>query len=200
MRLLEGGEWQRSTSHVLSFSTSVLLFRGFAMQISSPFGHWCFVRKEKWSCFVDQLSVVPYLFCFSPLFLSRRFLLLFFSTTLNWAAKKKRKKGVEKINREAQSDPVVSMRFSLKHLRKSIWVAEEWDQTVPSHFWSCQFKVPIEQRGEGGGAVVGSYRHLALTFCLRSCPLKVGLFSLSHSEAQCRATVWLTTNPLWYLY
>lgn len=53
------GEWRRSTSHVLSFSTSVLLFRGVAMQISLPFGYRCFVRKEKWSCFGDRLSVVP---------------------------------------------------------------------------------------------------------------------------------------------
>lgn len=43
--------------------------------------------------------------------------------------------------------------------------------------------------GAGGGAAVGSYRHLALTFCLRPCPLKVGLFSLSRSEAQRRAAV-----------
>lgn len=169
------------------------------MQISSPFGYWCFVRKEKWSCFVDQLSVVSYRFFSPPSFFHADFFLNFFF--LPWTGlPRKREKKEWKINREAQSDPVVSMRFSLKHLRKSIWVAEEWDQTVPSHFWSCQFKVPIEQRGRGGGAVVGSYRHLALTFCLRSCPLKVGLFSLSHSEAQCRATVWLTTNPLWYLY
>lgn len=40
---------------------------------------------------------------------------------------------------------------------------------------------PHRAEGEGGGAVVGGgYRHLALTFCLCSCPLKVGLFSLSH--------------------
>lgn len=186
------GMTERSTSHVLSFSTSVLLFRGVAMQNSLPFGFWCFVRKEEWSCFVDQLSVAQYLF--SPLSFTQLF--------LPWTGlpRKKEKKKEWKINREAQSDPIVSMRFSFKHLRKSIWVAEEWDQTVPSHFWSCQFKVPIEQRGRKGEPWLGGYRHLALTFCLRSCPLKVGLFSLSHSEAQCRATVWLTMNPLWYLY
>lgn len=161
---------------------------------------FCQKRKVELFCGSAFCSAVSFLFLPPLSFTQISSFFFFFSTTLNWAAKKKRKKGAEKINREAQSDPVVSMRFSLKHLRKSIWVAEEWDQTVPSHFWSCQFKVPIEQRGEGGGAVVGSYRHLALTFCLRSCPLKVGLFSLSHSEAQCRATVWLTTNPLWYLY
>ena len=116
------GVTQRSTSHVLSFSTSVLLFRGFAMQISLPFGYWCFVRKEEWSCFVDQLSVVRYLFFFFfffPSFFRTAFFSLFLFT-LNWAAKKKREKKKKKewkINREAQSDPIVSMRFSLKHLR-----------------------------------------------------------------------------------
>lgn len=54
------GEWRRSTSHILSFFTSVLLFRGVAMQISLPFGYQCFVGKVKWSCFADRLSVVPY--------------------------------------------------------------------------------------------------------------------------------------------
>lgn len=134
---------ERSTSHVVSFSTSVLLFRGFAMQISLPFGYWCFVRKEERSCTVDQLSVALF-----SLFLSRSF--------FPWTRlPRKREKKERKINREAQSDPIVSVRFSLKHLRKRIWVLEEWDQTVPSHFWSCQFKVPIEQRGKEGGAVVG---------------------------------------------
>lgn len=46
------------------------------------------VLSEEWSCFVDQLSVVQYLF--SPLFLSRSFF------TLNRAAKKRRKKRSEK--------------------------------------------------------------------------------------------------------
>lgn len=48
----------------------------------------------------------------------------------------------------------------------------------------------VPRLGRGGG-----YRHLALTLCLCSCPLKVGLFSLSHSEAQFRATIWLATTP-----
>lgn len=96
MLLLEGREWQRSTSHVLSFSTSVLLFRGSAMQISLPFGYWCFVKEEKWSCFADQLSVVQY-----PPPLS--FTQIFFFFTLNWAAKKKRKKGLKKKNQQRGS-------------------------------------------------------------------------------------------------
>lgn len=107
------GEWRRSTSHVLSFSTSVLLFRGVAMQISLPFGYRCFVRKEKWSCFGDRLSVVPPSTPHPPppippprsFFPVDFFFFKYF--TLNWAAKKKE----WKINREAQSDPVVSVRF-----------------------------------------------------------------------------------------
>lgn len=48
------------------------------------------------------------------------FPLFFFIFALNRAAKKKRRKkgvkeGEKKINREAQSDPVVSMRLPLKH-------------------------------------------------------------------------------------
>lgn len=163
-----------------------------------------FCQKRRVELFCGSAFCSAVSFFSLSLFLSRSFLFFF---TLNRAAKKEREKKEWKINREAQSDPIVSMRFSLKHLRKSIWVAEEWDQTVPSHFWSCQFKVPIEQRERGEGSWRGGgvpwlvgYRHLALTFCLRSCPLKVGLFSLSHSEAQGRATVWLTANPLWYLY
>lgn len=139
------GMTERSTSHVLSFSTSVLLFRGSAMQISLPFGYWCFVREEEWSCSADQLSVA-----LLSLLLSRSF--------FPWTKlPRKREKSSEKST-EARSDPIVSVRFSLKHLRKRIWVLEERDQTVPSHFWSCQFKVPIEQRRVvrwWWGAVVG---------------------------------------------
>lgn len=96
------GEWWRSTSHVLSFSTSVLVFRGIAMQISLPFGYRCFVVKEKWSCFADRFSVVSYpplpLPPHPTLFFS--FALIFFYTyfTLNWAAKK-REKGVKNQQR-----------------------------------------------------------------------------------------------------
>lgn len=145
------GMTERSTSHVLSFSTSVLLFRGFAMQISLPFGYWCFVKKKKsgvvlWIAFCSVLSFfLPLLFLYTAFF----FFLFYLEPGCQ---ERQKKKELKKIYREARSDPIVSMRFSLKHLRKSIWVAEEWDQTVPSHFWSCQFKVPVEHgRGEGGG-------------------------------------------------
>lgn len=93
----------------------VLLFRRVAMQIYLPFGYQRFVRKEKWSCFADQLSVVPYTptppkspppLPPLPVFLSCSFFKKIYFT-LNWAAKKNE----WKINREAQSDPVVSVRF-----------------------------------------------------------------------------------------
>lgn len=107
------GEWRRSASHVLSFSTSVLLFRGVAMQISLPFGYRCFVWKEKWRMF----SVVPYPpstshtlthpFAFALIFF---FFLFFWSLPWTGLPRKEGKKQW-KINREAQSDPVVSVRF-----------------------------------------------------------------------------------------
>lgn len=184
------GTTERSTSHVLSFSTSVLLFRGFTMQISLPFGYWCFVRKEEWSCFVDQLSVA----LFPPL--------SFTQLSLPWTAlPREGEKRERKINREAQSDPIVSVRFSFKAF-------EETHLSVGGMRPNCSQSLlilPVQsphRAGGGGGGVpwLGRYRHLALTFCLRLCPLKVGLFSLSHSEARRRATVWLTTKPLWYLY
>lgn len=123
-------------------------------------------------------------------------LIFFLYFTLNWAAKKKKgEKRSEKSTERLNQTQWCLWGLPFKHLKKSIWVAEEWDQTVPSHFWSCHFKVPMERRERDGGAVVGSCRHLALTSHLHSCPLKLGLFSLNCSEARRSATVWLTSNP-----
>lgn len=197
------GEWQRSTSHVLSFSTSVLLFRGIAMQISLPFGYRCFVVKEK-CCFVDWFSVVPYpplpLYSHShpyihptPFFLLNWFFLNIYFT-LNWAAKKKRKKGVKNQQRGSiRPSSVCEVSFS------SIWrKASEWRKNetklFPVTFDPASSK-SMWSGGRGTGVPWLGYRHLALTSRLHLCPLKLGLFSLNCSEAWRRATVWLTTNP-----
>ena len=73
-------------------------------------------EKEEWSCFVDQLSVVQYLFF--PSFFHAAFFFFFF--TLNWAAKKKRKKGVKNQQRGSiRSNSVYEVFFKAfeeKHL------------------------------------------------------------------------------------
>lgn len=131
------GEWRRSTSHVLSFSTSVLLFRGVAMQISLPFGYRCFVRKEKWSCFGDRLSVVPYphhhrlpFLPSHPLVLS--FLLFFFFLNIFYLELGCQEKGMKNQQRGSiRSSSVCEVSLS------SIWrKASEWrrNETKPFPF------------------------------------------------------------------
>lgn len=126
------GEWQRSASHVLSFSTSVLLFRGIAMQISLPFGYRCFVVKEKWSCFVDRFFCCavsthptplplpppphPFFFPFALIF----FIYIFFPWT--GLPRKRGKKGVKNQQR-GSIRPSSVCEVSLS----SIWrKASEW--------------------------------------------------------------------------
>lgn len=171
----------------VSFSLEVLPCRS-----PCPLATDVLSKKKSESCFGDRLSVVLYP---APHRTPSVFLSCWFKKIyifyLELGCQEKGMKNQQRLN-QIQS---CLWGFPFKHLKKSIWVAEEWDQTVPSHFWSCQFKVPMEWRERDGGAVVGSYRHLALTFRLHSCPLKLGLFSLNRSEARRRATVWLTTNP-----
>ena len=76
---------------------------------------FCRERKVELFCrsvFCSALPTHPTLpphpfFSFALIF----FFFLYYYFTLNWAAKKKNEKSGEKINREAQSDPVVSVRF-----------------------------------------------------------------------------------------
>lgn len=146
------------------------------------------VLSEKKSGVVLWISFLQCSIFFSPLFLLRSFF------TLNWAAKKKRKKGVKNQQRGSiRSNSVYEVffkGFEEKHLSGG-GMRPNCSQSL----LILPVQSPHRAEGEGGGcrgcvcACVWGYRHLALTFCVRSCPLKVGLFSLSHSEAQCRATV-----------
>lgn len=147
--------WQRGVL-LMSFHFQPVSFSLEALPCRSPCPLATDVWQEKRSGVVLWI-VVCHLFLLSLCFFYAFFFLflffLFFFFTLNQAAKKARgrKKWHKEINTEAQSDPVASMRVSWKHLWKGIWVAEERDQNVSSHFWSCQFKVPTERRGVGGG-------------------------------------------------
>lgn len=112
MLLLEGGEWQRGVLLMsFHFSTSVLLFRGFAMQISLPFGYWCFVKKEELFC--------GSAFCSAFLFFLSRSFSFFFSYLEPSCQEKEEKKNQQRGSIRSNS---VYEVFSLKHLRKSIWV------------------------------------------------------------------------------
>lgn len=199
------GEWQRSASHVLSFSTSVLLFRGIAMQISLPFGYRCFVVEEKWSCFVDRFfccavsthptptpAPTPAAHLFFSLLHWFFFIYIFF---LELGCQEKEGKKEWKINREAQSDPVVSVRFPFQAFEEKHLSGGGMRPNCSQSLLILPVQSPRGAEGEGQGGVAGSYRHLAMTSRLHSCPLKLGLFSLNCSEARRRATVWLTTNP-----
>lgn len=147
---------------------------------------FCQKRKVELFCGSAFCSAVFFIF-FPPLFLSHRFFFLFFFT-LNWAAKKKGKKGVKNQQkgsiRSSSVYEVFFQAFEEKHLSGG-GMRPNCSQSL----LILPVQSPNRAEGEGGGAVAGSCRHLTLTFCLRSCPLKVGLFSLSYSEAQCRATV-----------
>lgn len=100
-----------------------------------------------------------------------------------------------KINREAQSDPVVSVRFPFQAFEEKHLSGGGMRPNCSQSLLILPVQSPRGAEGEGQGGVAGSYRHLALTSRLHSCPLKLGLFSLNCSEARRRATVWLTTNP-----
>lgn len=115
------------------------------------------------------------------------FFLIYFS--LNWAAKKKREKRSKKINREAQSDPVVSVRFPFQAFEEKHLSGGGMRPNCSQSLLILPVQSPRGAEGEGQGGVAGSCRHLALTSRLHSCPLKLGLFSLNCSEARRRATV-----------
>lgn len=113
---------------------------------------------------------------------------------MNPAAKKKRrKKGVKekKINSEAQSDPVVSMRLPLKHFfffRKKHLSGGGMRPNYSQSLLILPVQSPhgAEAGGDGGaGLAAGTRRHLALTFCLRPVSFESWLvFIKPVSEAQ----------------
>lgn len=84
------------------------------------------------------------------------FPLFFFIFALNRAAKKKRrKKGVKegekkKINREAQSDPVVSMRHPLKHFFGGEEKASDWWRNETKLFSQSLLILPVQSPQRSG--------------------------------------------------
>lgn len=120
------------------------------------------------------------------------FLNIFF---LELGCQEKEGKKEWKINREAQSDPVVSVRFPFQAFEEKHLSGGGMRPNCSQSLLILPVQSPRGAEGEGQGGVAGSYRHLAMTSRLHSCPLKLGLFSLNCSEARRRATVWLTTNP-----
>lgn len=149
-------------------------------------------EKEEWSCFVDSFLQCAIFFSSPPFSLHSFLFFLFF--TLNWAAKKDRKKGVKKNQQRGsiRSNSVYEVFFKAfeeKHLSGG-GMRPNCSQSL----LILPVQSPCRARAGGRRGVPrlgrgGGYRHLALTLCLCSCPLKVGLFSLSHSEAQFRATI-----------
>lgn len=148
-----------------------------------------FCQKKKsgvvlWIAFCSVLSFfLPLLFLYTAFF--------FFFFTLNRAAKKDRKK--KDLQRGSiRSNSVYEVFFKAfeeKHLSGG-GMRPNCSQSL----LILPVQSPCRARAGGRRGVPrlgrgGGYRHLALTLCLCSCPLKVGLFSLSHSEAQFRATI-----------
>lgn len=149
-------------------------------------------KKEEWSCFVDSFLQCAIFFS-SPPFSLHSFLFFLFYLEPGCQERQKKKELKKNLQRGSiRSNSVYEVFFKAfeeKHLSGG-GMRPNCSQSL----LILPVQSPCRARAGGRRGVPrlgrgGGYRHLALTLCLCSCPLKVGLFSLSHSEAQFRATI-----------